>query len=105
MLTYILDVSPTSGNKYVPIGLAAVVAAEDPRCVVVAKPSFWRLGGKASRWCAALAFVFVVCHNRGDRSDLQVCFLAFSYLLHYFDPCLNMRYTRNIVAFQIWLGQ
>ena len=40
-LTYILDVSPTSGNKFVPVGLAAAVAAtEDSQCVVVAQASF-----------------------------------------------------------------
>ena len=79
MLTYILDVSPTSGNKSVPIGLAVVVAAEDPRCAVVAQASFWRLGGGSSRWStASLASVSVVCHGRGDRSDPQVSFLTFS---------------------------
>jgi hypothetical protein len=36
-LTYILDVSPASGNKSVPVGLVAAVAAtEDPQYVVVA---------------------------------------------------------------------
>ena len=44
-LTYILDVSPTSGNKSMPVGFAATAAAEDPRCVMVAQVSFWRLGG------------------------------------------------------------
>jgi hypothetical protein len=96
-LTYILDISPASGNKSVPIGLAAA-ATEDPQCAVVAQASFSRLGGGSSRW-SALASVFIVCRDRGDRSDPQVSFLAFSYSLHYFSPCLNMRYTRNIVAF------
>ena len=55
-----------------PVGLAAVaVAVEDPRCVVLAQSSFWRLGGGASRWSTvALASVSVVCHGRGDGSDL-----------------------------------
>jgi hypothetical protein len=53
----------------------------------------------------ALPSVSVVCRGRGNKSDLQVSFLAFSYLLHYCGPCLNMRYTRNIVALHIWLGQ
>ena len=98
-LTYILDISPASGNKYVPVGLAAVAATEDPQCVVVAQASFWRLDGGSSRWSvAALASVFVVCHGKGDKSNPQVSFLAFSYSLHYFGPCLNMRYTRNILA-------
>ena len=66
---------------------------------MVAPTSFWRLGGGACRWSAvALAFVSVVCHDRGDRSDLQVSFLAFSCLFHYFGPCLNMRYTRTSQA-------
>ena len=70
-LTYILDKSPTSGNKYVPVGLAAAAAAEDPWCVVVAQASFWRLGGGSSWWsAAALASVSIVCRDRGDRSDL-----------------------------------
>ena len=49
-LTYILDVSPASGNKSVPIGLAAAVATatEDPQCAMVAQASFWRLGGGSS---------------------------------------------------------
>ena len=53
-LTYILDISPVSGNKSVPVGFAAAVAAtEDPRCAaVVAQVSFWRLGGGSSRWSA-----------------------------------------------------
>ena len=108
-LTYILDISlsPASGNKSVPIGLATAAAAtEDPQCVVVAQASFWRLGGGSSQWStAALASVSIVYRGRGDRSDPQVSFLAFSYSLHYFGPCLNMRYTRNSVVFQIWLGQ
>ena len=40
---YIGCISPTSGNKSVPVGLAAAVT--DPRCAVVAQASFWRLGG------------------------------------------------------------
>ena len=101
----ILDISPSSGNKTVPIRLA-VAAAEDPRCAVVALASFWRLGSGACWWsAAALASVSVVCRDRGDRSDTQVSFIAFSCLLHYFGPCLNMRYTRNILALEIWLGQ
>jgi hypothetical protein len=89
----------------VPIGLAAA-AATDPPCAVVAHASFWRLGSGSSQWSAAtLASVSVMCRGRGDISDLQVSFLAFSYSLHCFDPCLNMKYTRNIVALQIWLGQ
>jgi hypothetical protein len=79
-----------------------LVVVEDPRCAVVALASFWRLGGGACRWSAAtLASVFIVCHGRGDRSDQQVSFLAFSCSLHYFGPCLNMRYTRNILALEI----
>ena len=104
---YIGYISPTSENKSVPVGLVAMVAtAEDPRCVVLAQASFWRQGGRASWWSAvALASVSIVCHGRGYRSDPHVSFLAFSYSLHCFGPCLNMRYTRNIVAFEIWLGQ
>ena len=103
-LTYILDISPASGNKSVPIGFAAAaVAAKDPWCAtMVAQASFWRLGGGSSRWStASLASVSVVCHGRGDRSDPQVSFLVFSYLIHCFGPCLNMRYTRNILALEI----
>jgi hypothetical protein len=59
-----------------------------------------RLGGGFSRWsAAALVSVSIVCHGRGDRSDPQVSFLTFSCSLHCFGPYLNMRYTRNIVAF------
>ena len=49
-LTYILDISPVSGNKSVPVGLTTVVAVamEDPQCDVVAQVSFWRLGGGSS---------------------------------------------------------
>ena len=47
-LTYILDVSPASGNKSMPIRLAAVAAMEDPQCAMVAQASFWRLGGGSS---------------------------------------------------------
>jgi hypothetical protein len=65
---------------------------------------------EARRWVflverVALVSVSVVCHGRVNRSDLQASFLAFSCSLHYFGPCLNMRYTRNIVALQIWLDQ
>ena len=68
-LTYILDISSASGNKSMPVELAAAVEA--PRCAaVVAQASFWRLGGWSSRWsAAALASVSVVCHGRGDKSD------------------------------------
>ena len=68
-LTYILDVSPASGNKSVPVGFAAAAAAEDPRCVVVAQASFWRLGGGSSRWSVALASMSVMCRSKGDRSE------------------------------------
>ena len=71
MLTYILDVSPTSGNKSVPVGLAAAAATEDPQYAMVAQTSFWRLGSWSSQWSVvALAFVSVVCYGRGDRSNL-----------------------------------
>jgi len=49
-----LDISPASGNKYVPAGLAAAPAAmaeieeEDPRSAVVAQASFWWCGGALS---------------------------------------------------------
>jgi hypothetical protein len=70
-LAYILDVSPASGNKSVLVGLAVVAVVEDPRCAVVAQASFWRLGGGSSRWSvAALAPVSIVCHDRGNISDL-----------------------------------
>jgi hypothetical protein len=81
-----------------PVGLVVPVApaAEDPQCAVVAQASFWRLGGRASRWSvAALVSVSVVCHGRGDRSDPQVSFLAFSCSLHCFGPCLNMRHLQE----------
>jgi hypothetical protein len=54
-----------------PVGLAAAaVATEDPQCAVVAQASFWRLGGRSSRWSvAALVSVSVMCCGRGDRSD------------------------------------
>ena len=48
----------------------------------------------------ALASVSVVYRGRGDRSNPQVSFLAFS-CLHCFGPCLNMRYTRNIIVLEI----
>ena len=104
-LTYILDVSPASGNKSMPIGLVAAIAVEDPQCAVVAQASYWRLGGGSSRWSTmALVSMSVVCRGRGGRSDPQVSFLAFS-CLHCFGPSLNMRYRRNILALEIWLGQ
>ena len=82
------------------------VGAKDTWCAVVALVSFWRLGGGACWWSAvALASVSVVCHGKGDRSDMQVFFLAFSGSLHYFGPGLNMWYTRNILALEIWLVQ
>ena len=43
-----MDISPISGNKFVPTRLAAAVAtakAEDPRSTVVAQASFWWHGG------------------------------------------------------------
>ena len=83
-----------------------VAAVEDPWSAVVAQASFWRLGGEACRWSAmASASMFFVFHDSGDRSNPHVVFLAFSYLLHYFGPCLNMRYIRNILVLEIWLGQ
>jgi hypothetical protein len=75
-----------------------VVAADDPQCAVVASTSFWRLGGGACQWSTvALAFVSIVNHGRDNRS--------FSCSLHYFGPCLNKRYTRNILALEIWFGE
>ena len=89
-----------------PIGLAAAAVAEDLWCAMLAQASFWRLGSGACRWSRmTLVYVSVVCRGRGDRSNPQVSFLAFSYSLHYFGPCLNMRYTRNILALEIMLGQ
>ena len=100
-----MDISPSSGNKSVLVRLAAA-EEEDPWCAMVALMSFWRLDGRACRWSTvALAFVSVAYHGSGDRSDPQVSFLAFSYSLHCFGPCLNMRYTRNILALEIWLGK
>ena len=97
---------PFKWKQSVPVRQAAVAAAEDPQCAVVVPVSFWRLGGGACWWSTAtLAFVSVVCRGRGDKSDLQLFFLAFSCSLHCFGPCLNMRYTRNILALEIWLGQ
>jgi hypothetical protein len=96
-LTSVLDISPASGNKSVPVGLAA--ATKDPWCAVVAQASVWRLGDVSSWWSTvALASMSVVCHGGGNKSDPSVSFLTFSYLLHYFGPCLYLRYTRNIVA-------
>jgi len=98
-----LDISPSSVNKSMPIRLVVVAAEEeDPRCVLLAPASFWKLVGKPCRWrTVALVFVSIVCHGRGDRSDPLVSFLVFSYSLHYLGHCLNMRYTRNILAFKI----
>jgi hypothetical protein len=88
------------------VRLAAVAVVEDSRCAMVAPVSFWRLGDGTCWWSVvALVSVSVVCHGRGDRSDPQVYFLAFSCSLHCFGPCLNMRYTRKILASEIWLGQ
>jgi hypothetical protein len=39
-----LDISPASGNKFVPTGLSAV-EAEDPRSAMGAQASFWWSGG------------------------------------------------------------
>ena len=71
-LTYILDIASASGNKFMSVGLATVATAttEDPLCAVVAQASFWRLGGRSSRWSVvALASMSIVCHDRGDRYD------------------------------------
>ena len=38
-------ISPTSGNKSMPAGLAAATEAEDPWSAVVAQASFWWRGG------------------------------------------------------------
>jgi hypothetical protein len=41
-------ISPTSGNKFGPVGLAATATTvEDPQCSMVAQVSFWWLGGGA----------------------------------------------------------
>ena len=81
-LTYILDVSPASGNKSVPVGLVVVATMEDPQCVVVAQESFWWLGGLSSWWSvAALASVSVVCCFRFDRSDPFLPFPTFTVLV------------------------
>jgi hypothetical protein len=88
-----------------PIRLTAV-AADDPQCAVVALTSFSRLGGGACQWSAAdLAFVSIVNRGRDDRSNPQVSSLTFSCSLHCFGPCLNIRYTRNILALEIWFGE
>ena len=91
----LLDYTYLSRQTNMPIGLAETV---DPWCAGVRRWVFLMVH-------TALAFVSVVCRGRGDRSDPQVSFLAFSCSLHYFGPCLNMRYTRNILALEIWLGQ
>jgi hypothetical protein len=65
-----MDISPSSGNKFVPIRLAAAVAADDPQCAMVALASFWRLGDGACRWSTmSLVSVSVVSHGRDDRSN------------------------------------
>jgi hypothetical protein len=57
-LTYVLDISPASGNKSVSIGIVVAVAAtEDPWCAVVAQASF------EARQC-----VFLV-----ERGSIGVC--------------------------------
>ena len=67
-LTYILDISPASEKKSMSVGLEAMAVVEDPRCVMVAQASFWRLGGGSSRWSMmTLASVSVVCRGRGGR--------------------------------------
>ena len=70
-LTYILDVSPVSGNKSMLVGLAAMtVVTKDPQCAMVAQASFWSLGSGSSWWSmVALASVSIVCRGIGDRSD------------------------------------
>jgi hypothetical protein len=79
----------------VPVGLAAAVAAavEDPRCAMVAQASQWS--------AAALAYVSILCHGRGDISDPQVPFSLFPVCFTVLGPCLNMSYTRNILALEI----
>jgi hypothetical protein len=74
----ILDISPSSGNKFVPVRLVAAAAVADPWCAVVAPASFWRLGGGACQWSVApLVFVSIVSRGRGDRSDPHVSFSPF----------------------------
>jgi hypothetical protein len=77
----ILDISPSSGNKSMPIRLVAAAAVADPRCAMVAPASFWRLGSGACQWSTApLASVSVVSRGRGNRSDPQVSFSPFPIL-------------------------
>jgi hypothetical protein len=49
-------------------------------------------GGARRHWCPCSSCAMA------EAIDLQVSFLTFSCSLHCFGPCLNMRYTRNIVA-------
>ena len=78
-----MDISPSGGNKSVPVRLAAVVK-EDSRCVVVAPMSFWRLdgglaGGAQRHWrpCPLCAVAVVIDPiHRSPFSHFPVCFIV-----------------------------
>ena len=74
-----MDISPASGNKYVPAGLAAAPAAmaeieeEDPRSAVVAQASFWWHGGALMVERGGIGIRVIRCVPRQRRLAAEPC--------------------------------
>ena len=71
-----MDISPASGNKSVPAGLAMAAAAaeaEDPRSAVVAQTSFWWRGGALPMERGGIGVRVIRCVPRQRRLAAEPC--------------------------------
>ena len=67
-------ISPASGNKFVPAGLAATaVKAEDPRSLVLAQASFWWHGRTVPVECGDIGVYMIRCVPRQRRLEAKPC--------------------------------
>ena len=68
-----MDISPASGNKFVPVGLVVVVEAEDPWSAVVAQASFWWRGGALTVEHGGISVRVIRCVLRQRRLAAEPC--------------------------------
>ena len=66
-------ISPTSGNKSMPAGLAAATEAEDPWSAVVAQASFWWRGGALPVERGGIRVCMSRCVPRQRRLATEPC--------------------------------
>ena len=70
-----MDISPASGNKYVPAGLAVAAAmeAENLQSAMVAQASFWWRGGVLLVECGRIGVRVIRCVPRQRWLAAEPC--------------------------------